>query len=87
MALASLAVGVSVAVNVDVLYETVAGTCAFDGSFSRTVAVVTEEARSASLNVAVTDAAGSTAVAPAAGVRPATVGGVVSAGANTTSTQ
>ena len=73
------AVGVSVTVNVEVLYDTVAATSAFDGSFSRTVAVVTDEARSASLKITLTAAAGLTPTAPPAGVTPTTVGGVVSA--------
>ena len=66
---------------------TSAATAAPDAVRRRTVAGPTEDARSGSLNVAVTLVPGPTPVLPLAGVTVVTAGGVPSSGAKTTSAQ
>ena len=86
----SEAVGVNVAVVVPALYVTAAGTRVLPASRNSKVAAVMLAGLIASLKVAVTAVVDATPVAPLAGVRPVTVGGVVSGPAvvvNTTSTQ
>ena len=87
---ASAVLGCSVAVFVAVLYETTAGTTVLPGPVSLNVAPVIVATFTFSLKVAVTAVLTATPVAPGAGVRPVTVGAVVSAPmevSNTTSTQ
>ena len=79
--------GVSVAVRDPAAYVTAAGTAAPDAVRRRTVAGPTEDARSGSLNVAVTFVPGPTPVLPPAGETAVTAGGVPSSGAKTTSAQ
>ena len=72
-----VAVGSSVAVNVPALYVTLAGTAVVPGPSRVNVEPLTPV--TASLNVAVTLVPVATPVAPGAGTRLLTVGGVVSA--------
>ena len=87
----SEAVGSRVAVRVAALQVTAAATSAPAGVRSSNVEVEMDAGSIASLKVAVTLAVTATPVAPAAGVVPVTVGGVVSPApavvSNTTSTQ
>ena len=78
---ASALFGVNVAVVVPALYVTAAGTRVLPASRNSKVDPVTVVAFIASLKVAVTGVVGATPLAPLAGDRPVTVGGVTSAAA------
>ena len=71
--------GVSVAVCVALLYETVAAIALPPGSRNSNVVASIDDEFIASLNVAVTVVLAATPVAPLAGVTAVTTGGVVSA--------